>query len=200
MHATCVSVISEWLKPMELGPLSWELKREAKRPEFTNGRASCVEVARQLALNEQVFIGRVESTISRNECIVGGANSDVVAIAWCENNLYKLTLMKGWRADVANFVHSCMGGNPVGIWHRRLKKVNVRNVYAFQSIVRGMILGKTFRPTSILVCEICIEDKAMYSKVEQWCGEFSNKIIGNCAFKSLWPHEVHVRERDKVFC
>ena len=72
--------------------------------------------------------------------------------------------MKGCKADVANFVHSRMGGNPVGLWHCCLKKVNVRNVYAFQSIVRGMILGKTSCPTSILVCKVCLEDKQYATK------------------------------------
>lgn len=78
--------------------------------------------------------------------------------------------MKGCRADVANFVHSCTGGNSVGLWHRCLKKVNVRNVYPFQSIVRGMILSKTSHPTSTLVCEICMENK-------QYAAKWSNDAV-----------------------
>ena len=50
------------------------------------------------------------------------------------------------RVDVANFMCSCVGGGLVELLHCQFKHLNVRGVYALQSMVRGMNLGKIFVP------------------------------------------------------
>ena len=90
-----------------------------------------------------------------NKCIVGGANGDMVAIAWHERNLYQMTFSEACGVDVANFVCSHVGGGLVELWHCRLGYLNVRSVYALQNMVRNMNLGKTSHPTFTLVCEVC---------------------------------------------
>jgi hypothetical protein len=46
------------------------------------------------------------------ECIVEGANGDVVAIARCEGNMYQITFTEVCGADATNFVCSRAGGGP----------------------------------------------------------------------------------------
>lgn len=96
---------------------------------------------------------------------MGGANSDVVAIAQCEGNLLQMTFTKVCGVDAANFVRSCVGGSPVELWHHWLGHLNVRSVYALQSMVREMNLGKTFPTTSTLVCDACTKGKQYAAKL-----------------------------------
>lgn len=46
------------------------------------------------------------------ECIVGGANGDVVAIAQCEGDMYQNTFTEVCGVDATNFVSSRWGGGP----------------------------------------------------------------------------------------
>ena len=46
-----------------------------------------------------------------NECIVGEAKRDVIAIAQREINLYQMTLTKVCGVVAANFMHSHTGGH-----------------------------------------------------------------------------------------
>jgi hypothetical protein len=78
----------------------------------------------------------------------------VVAIAQREENLYLMTFKEVCEANSADFVHSCVGGDSVELWHHRLGHLNVRSIYALQSMVKGIILGKTSRPVTTLVCEV----------------------------------------------
>jgi hypothetical protein len=48
-------------------------------------------------------------------------------------------------------VRSCAVGSPVVLWHRRLGHLNVKSVYALQSMVRDMNLGKTSHLPTIFV-------------------------------------------------
>lgn len=48
-----------------------------------------------------------------NECIVGGMNGNVVAATQHKGNLYQMTFMVIYRANAANFMHSCVGGDLV---------------------------------------------------------------------------------------
>ena len=50
MHAMCIWVIIEWPKPFESGPLSWNLKREAKQLELQNRRAHVPKLHTNLLL------------------------------------------------------------------------------------------------------------------------------------------------------
>ena len=66
-----------------------------------------------------------------NECIVGGANGDVVVIAQCEGNLYQMTFMEVCVGDAANFVRLHVRGGSAKLWHHRFGHLNVRRAYAF---------------------------------------------------------------------
>ena len=79
--------------------------------------------------------------------------------------MFQMTFIEVCGTDVANFMRSCVGGGRVELWYRRLGHLNVRSVYALQSMVRGMNLGKTFCPTSTLVWEACTEDKQYAAKL-----------------------------------
>lgn len=50
-----------------------------------------------------------------NDCIVGGENGNVVAIAQHEGNKYQMTFTEVCGADAANFMRSCAGGDPMEI-------------------------------------------------------------------------------------
>lgn len=115
--------------------------------------ASYAKVASQLAFSEQVFVKHIEH-----------ANDDMVAITRRERNLYQMTFTNVCGADAANFVRSRMGGNPLELWGRRLKHLNV-SIYVLQIMVRGINLSKTFLPTSTLVCDTCIEGKQYAAKL-----------------------------------
>lgn len=65
-----------------------------------------------------------------SECIVGGANSDLVAITKCEENLYQMTFIEACGADATNFVFSRAEGDLVELWHHRLGHLGMRSVYA----------------------------------------------------------------------
>ena len=91
-----------------------------------------------------------------NECIVEGANGNVMAIAQRKRNLYQMTFKVVRGAHSANLEHSRAGGDYVKLWHHQLGHLDVRNVYALQSMVKGINLGKT-SPVAILVCEICTD-------------------------------------------
>lgn len=54
--------------------------------------------------------------------------------------MFQMTFTKVCRADAANFVRSCAAGGTVELWHRQLDHLNVRNIQALQSMVRGMNL------------------------------------------------------------
>ena len=124
-----------------------------------------------------------------NECIVGGANGDVIAIAQLEENLYQMTFTEVYKTNVANFMRSRVGGSPVELWHCRLGHLNVRSIYALQSIVKGMNLGKTSPPTFTLVCEVYMESKQYVAKVGQQCREASHKTLKDCTFECVGPHK-----------
>lgn len=70
-----------------------------------------------------------------------------------------MTFTEVCRAEVANFVHSRGRGGSREFWHHRLGHLNVMNVFALQSMLKGMNLRKISCPTSTLVCEICMEGK-----------------------------------------
>jgi hypothetical protein len=55
------------------------------------GCALCAKIAKKFAFGEQTFVEKVEGAIHVNECIVGDANNDVVAIARREGNVYHMT-------------------------------------------------------------------------------------------------------------
>ena len=80
-------------------------------------------------------------------------------------NLHQMTFTEVCRADTTNFVHLCAGDDPIELWHRQLEHLNVRSVYALQSMMRGRHLGKTSHPTSTLVCKTCIESKQHAAKL-----------------------------------
>src|ERR1700738_1378054 len=50
------------------------------------------------------------------------------------------------------------------LWHHRLGHLDVRNIYALQSMVNGINLGKTSPPVTTLVCEACTEGKQYAAK------------------------------------
>ena len=64
----------------------------------------------------------------------------------------------------ADFVHLRGGGNSVELWHHRLGYLDVRSIYALQSMVKGIYLGKTSPPTTTFVCEVCMEGKQYAAK------------------------------------
>ena len=99
-----------------------------------------------------------------NECIVRGANGEVVAIARREGNLYLMTFKELHGAHSTNLENSRAGGDSVELWHHRLGHLDVRSIYALQSMVKGINLGKTSPPTTSLVCEACTEGKQYAAK------------------------------------
>ena len=86
-----------------------------------------------------------------NKCIVEVVNNDVVPIAQRKEDLYQMIFMEVWGADVAN--SRCLG------------HLNGRSIYALQSMVRGMNLGKTSHSTFKLVCKACTEGKQYAAKL-----------------------------------
>lgn len=70
-----------------------------------------------------------------------------------------MTFIEVSGADAANFVRSCRGGGLTELWHRRLRQLIARNVYALQSMIKGMKLGKSSHPTFKLVYKTCIGSK-----------------------------------------
>ena len=66
--------------------------------------------------------------------------------------------------DVTTFVRSRLGGGPTKLWHHRLQHLDVRSVYALQTMMRGMTLGKISHSTSTLVCEACTKGKQYATK------------------------------------
>ena len=99
-----------------------------------------------------------------NECIVEGANGDVVAIARREGSLYEMCFKEVCGANSGDFVHLRGEGDSVEVWHHRLGHLDVRSIYALQSMVKGINLGKTSHPTTTLVCEACTEGKQYAAK------------------------------------
>jgi hypothetical protein len=76
-----------------------------------------------------------------------------------------MTFTKVCKADVANSMHLRAEGSLEKFWHHRLRHLNLRSVYALQSMVRGMNLGNFSLPTSTLICEACTEGKKYTTKL-----------------------------------
>jgi hypothetical protein len=77
-----------------------------------------------------------------------GVNGDVIAISRHEGDFYQLTFTNVCRAGAANRA----GGGATELWHRGLGHLDVRSLYALQSMVRDVHLGESSHPTFILVC------------------------------------------------
>ena len=88
-----------------------------------------------------------------------GGNGNIIAIAQREENLYQMTFTEVCEADAANFVCSRAGGGLMEPWHRRLGHLDLMSIYALQSMVRIMTLGKTSHHISTLVCKACMKGK-----------------------------------------
>lgn len=72
-----------------------------------------------------------------------------------------ITFMEVCGANLADFVHSCAWEDFVELWHHQLGHLNVKSIYALQSIVKGINLGKTYCAIILLVCT---EDKQYVAK------------------------------------
>jgi hypothetical protein len=86
-----------------------------------------------------------------NKCIVGGVNDNVIVIARCQGNLYQMTCTEVCKANVANFVRSCAGVSPAKLWHHRLGHLDVRSIYALESMIRGMNLNNHQNPWKLCI-------------------------------------------------
>ena len=75
-----------------------------------------------------------------------------------------MTFTEVHRADSADFVHLCAGGDMVELWHCRLGHLDVRSVYALQNMVKDINVGKTSPPITTLVYEACTEGKQYVTK------------------------------------
>ena len=75
-----------------------------------------------------------------------------------------MTFQEICGADSADCVHSHARGNSIELWYHRLGHLDVRSVYALQSMVKGTNVGKTSRPITILVCEAYTEGKQYAAK------------------------------------
>ena len=95
---------------------------------------------------------------------MGGANGGVMARAHREENLYLMTFNEVFGAHSADVVHSSVGGDSVELWHHRLGHLDVRSIYALQTMVKNINLGKTSLPVTTLVCEACTEGKQYAAK------------------------------------
>ena len=142
----------------------------------TRGKATTIRITDVLHVPKlQANLLSVSKLVSKglkvrfhmNECIVGGANGDTVAIARREDNLYQMTFTEVHGAHSANSEHSRAGGDSVELWHHRLGHLDVRSIYALQNMVKGMNVGKTPPPANTLVCEACTE-------CEQYAAKWGN--------------------------
>ena len=87
----------------------------------------------------------------------------VVTLARCEGNLYQMTFTEVCeRMRPTSCVHV---REAVGWSFGQLQHLDVRNVYAIQSMVRDMNLGKISCPTSRLVCKACTEGRKYAAKL-----------------------------------
>ena len=114
----------------------------------TRGKATTIRITDLLHMPKlQVNLLSVSKLVSKglkvrfhvNECIVGDANGDTVAIAPRKGNLYHMTFKEIHGAHSANSEHSCAGGDSVEVWHHRLGHLDVRSIYGLQSMVKSYI-------------------------------------------------------------
>lgn len=82
---------------------------------------------------------------------MGGANGHVVAVARHEGNLYEMTFTEVCEVDLSDFGHSRVGGDSVELWHHRLGHLDEKSVYALQSMMKGISLGKISLSITTLV-------------------------------------------------
>ena len=101
-----------------------------------------------------------------NECIVGSAINDVVAIAQCRGNLYQMTFTKGmWNGYNQLRAFTCKRRSD-GALAPLTWTFECEECLCTPKHVRDMNLDKTFCPTFTLVGEICTEDKQYAAKLD----------------------------------
>lgn len=110
-----------------------------------------------------------------------------------------MTFTEVCGVDATNFVRSHAKGSSAELWHCQFGHVNVKSVYAFQSIVRDMNLGETPHPTSTMVCKACTKGKQYVAKLGNNVERKARKPLeiihlGNCS-----PHEDNAIGRGKIF-
>jgi len=86
-----------------------------------------------------------------NECILKSVQGKMVAMAFCKHNLYQMTFIKVHGMDAAHWVQSSTKQEVLELWDHPLGHLNVKNVYAFESIVSDMNFGEMTCLTSFFV-------------------------------------------------
>ena len=75
------------------------------------------------------------------------------------SELYKINYTMVHEVDAVDLVQLWERDGVLELQHHRLGHLNVKSVRALQSIVNGINPGKILCPTSLLICEECIEYK-----------------------------------------
>lgn len=120
-----------------------------------------MQIACQFALIEQLGSNSSKVQINLNKCIDKYCNSEAIAIAPCERNLYKTNFVKMHEAKATNYVQSPTEDDTLELWHRSLIQLNVKGVRTLQKIISDTNIGKFSCLTSSLFCEMYIEGKQL---------------------------------------